>query len=634
MQKIHKLSPQLADMIAAGEVVERPGSVVKELVENSIDAGATSVTIEIQNGGMSYIRVSDNGSGMSEEDAGLAFLRHATSKLREERDLEAIHTLGFRGEALAAISAVSRIELLTREENSTEGIAMTVEAGNITETSPAGCPQGTTIIVRDLFFNTPARLKFMKKDSAEAANVSSVVHRIALSHPEVALRYIRDGKEEAVTPGNGDITSCIYSLLGREFSKGLLHIVSGDETVSVNGYITSPDAGRGNRSAQYMYVNGRYVKSQLLQAALERGYKNSMASGRYPGCVLYLKLKTASVDVNVHPAKTEVRFLNERAVFNCVYYAVKSALEARGLPERYILSEEKPVEAKSSEYGTITAEEYLKGRVLKTPVAEYGSAAAPAAESGRLRETRGADAEQGDTKTCDTGTLKEPARSPAVEAETCEKEFESPAAEYVQERLVISGSEDAADIAPDFRIVGEAFSGYIIVQVEDRLILMDKHAAHERLIFDSLKSDQKEQMSQFLLTPVTVDVGKEDAALLLDSADIFEPLGFEIDDFGSGTVLIRRLPADIDQEDVPALLGELCKNLSQGERPGSLGIRDEILSTMACKAAVKIGKSSDPLERRSIVEKVMTGRIKYCPHGRPVTMDITKLQLEKGFKRK
>ncbi len=632
------LPPQLADMIAAGEVVERPGSVVKELVENSIDAGATSITIEIQNGGMSYIRVSDNGSGMSKEDAGLAFLRHATSKLKEERDLEAIHTLGFRGEALAAISSVSRIELLTREEDSTEGAAMTVEAGEITETSPVGCPRGTTVIVRDLFFNTPARLKFMKKDSAEAANVTAVVFRIALSHPEVAFRYIRDGKEEAVTPGDGDIRSCIYTLLGRDFSKGLMHIESEGETVSVNGYITSPDAARGNRSAQYMYVNGRYVKSQLLQAALERGYKNNLPSGRYPGCVLYLNVKPGAVDVNVHPAKIEVRFLNEREVFNCVYYAVKSALEAQGLPDRYIINEPEPAEIQNGDYRTLTAEEYLKGRVFKTPVAGYGSGAKPTAEP-EVPVARGEKTGTEDARPCAPKTsLREASQSPAAKAEVHEEESLLPAVEYVQERLPLGGASAAeeaeADETPDFKIVGEVFSGYIIVETEDRLIFVDKHAAHERLIFDRLKSGQREEMSQFLLEPVTVDVGREDAALLLDSSDIFEPLGFEIEDFGGGTVLVRRLPADMDTEDLPALLGELCKSISQGDRPGSLGVRDEILSTMACKAAVKIGKSSDPLERRSLIEKVMAGKVKYCPHGRPVTMDLTKLQIEKGFKRK
>lgn len=641
MQKIHLLSPRLADMIAAGEVVERPGSVVKELVENSIDAGATSVTIEIQNGGMSYIRVTDNGSGMSGEDARLAFLRHATSKLREERDLEAIHTLGFRGEALAAISAVSRIEMFTREEGGTEGTVVTVEAGAITDTSPAGCPKGTTVIVRDLFFNTPARLKFMKKDSAEAANVSAVVFRIALSHPEVAFRYIKDGREEAVTPGNGDVRACIYSLLGKEFSKGLLHIESGDETVSVNGYITSPEACRGNRSAQYMYVNGRYVRSQILQAALEQGYKNSLPSGKYPGCVLYLKLKAGAVDVNVHPAKTEVKFLSEGEVFNCVYYAVKSALESRGLPERFIINdEEEPAVTKKDGYGTITAEDYLRGRILKAPISGYKPAPESLPETERIVGAREAGSKPEDIKQRETWTsLNRQFRSREAGAGSNERAPEMPVVEYVQERLPMDGSapagESAAEAkAADFKIVGEAFSGYIIVETEERLIFVDKHAAHERLIFDRLKSGSQEQMSQFLLAPVTVDMGREEASLLLDSTDILEPLGFEIEDFGSGTVLVRRLPADIDMEDVPALLGELCTNISQGDRPGSLGVRDEILSTIACKAAVKIGRSSDPLERRSLIEKVMTGKIKYCPHGRPVTMDLTKLQLEKGFKRK
>lgn len=642
MQKIQKLPPQLADMIAAGEVVERPGSVVKELVENSIDAGATSLTIEIQNGGMSYIRVTDNGSGMSEEDAGLAFLRHATSKLRNERDLEAIRTLGFRGEALAAISAVSRIELMTREAGRTEGTALTVHGGEIIERSPVGCPQGTTIIVRDLFFNTPARLKFMKKDAAEAANVSAVVLRIALSHPEVAFRYIKDGKEEAVTSGNGDVSACIYSLLGRDFSKGLIRIESGDDTISAQGYITSPGAARGNRSAQYMYVNGRYVKSQLLQAALEQGYKNSLFSGRYPGCVIYLNIKPSAVDVNVHPAKTEVRFLNERAVFDCVYYAVKTAVEAQRPP----VSEETPAfskqpetpyrEVKTPESGSVpyraepykemTVEDYLKGNIVRSPVSGYDfGAKAAAGQSGPAADL---DRPVPENTVSDTELTSSDKHADGEEG----------ASDHIRERLnaerETAGTEPVSEKAPEFKIIGEAFSGYIIVQAENELIFVDKHAAHERLIFDRLRSCQGEQMSQFLLAPLTVELGREEAALLLDSADIYGPLGFEIEDFGGGTVLVRRLPADIDEQDVPSLLGELCQCLSKGERPGSLGIRDEILSTIACKAAVKIGRSSDPAEMKSIVEHVMAGRVRFCPHGRPVTMNLSKLQLEKGFKRK
>lgn len=613
MQKIHKLSPQLADMIAAGEVVERPGSVVKELVENAIDAGATSLTVEIQRGGMSYIRVTDNGSGMSREDAELAFLRHATSKLRDERDLEAIGTLGFRGEALAAISAVSRIELLTAEKGQLEGTSLTLEGGELIESVPAGCPPGTTIIVRDLFFNTPARLKFMKKDTAEAANVTALINRIALSHPEVAFRYIRDGKEEANTPGSGDVSATIYALLGREFSKGLMEIESTGENVSVSGFITSPSAARGNRSSQYFYVNGRYIRSQLLQTALEQGFKNSLFTGRYPGCVLYLTVKPSTVDVNVHPAKTEVRFQNERDVFNSIYYAVKSALETGDSPVRIELQTSAPQvnpeppelpEKKPDFYRTMTAVEYLKGRVLKTPNSEYSS------------------------------------RTTSPPSDVSEKkEQESPEPVYTQQSLpvadtkvLVTAAEESAP--PDYRIVGEAFSGYIIVQTDDELTFIDKHAAHERLIFDKLKSEDMEQMSQFLLTPVTVDMGNEDAALLLENLQLFDKLGFEIEDFGGGTVLVRRLPSDIDTGEIPVLVGELCQCLRHGGKPGSLGIRDEILSVIACKAAVKIGKNSDPLEHRSIAEHVLSGRVKYCPHGRPVTMNLSKNQLEKGFKRK
>jgi DNA mismatch repair protein MutL len=610
---IHVLPPQVADMIAAGEVVERPGSVVKELVENAIDAGADTLTVEIQHGGMSYIRVTDNGTGMSSEDAETAFLRHATSKLMDERGLEAITTLGFRGEALAAISAVSRISLLTRQKNREEGTSLTLEAGRVIERFPAGCPEGTTMVVRDLFFNTPARLKFMKKDAAEAANVTSVVIRAALSHPEVAFTYIKDGETELVTPGDGDVRNCVYTLLGRDFARTMIRIESSDLNLNLklSGFIASPSEAKGNRSAQYFFLNGRHIRSQLLQAALEQGYKNSLFTGRFPGCVLYLAMKPNAVDVNVHPAKTEVRFQNERAVFDIVYYAVKSALEQKITPNelRLVAYEKKPApedEApKSAELPFTDIRAYKPyepvARIVRDVPAAYG----------------------------------EPPRDllppPPPEAE--------PEPEYIQESLRIPNNNPAVENAPDirtpqYRIIGEAFGGYIIAEIDDELIFIDKHAAHERQLFDRLKGGERTVMPQLLLTPVVAEIGSEDKQTLLDNLDVLESLGLVIEDFGGGAVLIRQIPADLEIKDAAGLIGELCQRLRTGGMKGSLGKEDEIISLIACKAAVKIGRNSESREWIPLVESVLSGEIKFCPHGRPVTMTLSKNQLEKGFKRK
>ncbi len=687
-------------MIAAGEVVERPGSAVKELVENSIDAGARSVTVEIQHGGMSYIRVTDDGRGMSPEDAETAFLRHATSKLRDEAGLEAISTLGFRGEALAAISAVSAVELLTRERGADEGVSLTLEAGKLLENAPAGCPEGTTIIVRKLFYNTPARLKFMKKDSAEAANVANTVIRCAMAHPDVAFRFIKDGREEFRTPGDGSAESCVYMLLGRDFARGMLKVDCAAEGCSVHGFITPPVNARGNRSAQFFFVNGRFIKSPLLQSALEQAYKNQLFTGRFPGCVLYIDIKFNELDVNVHPAKTEIKFLNEKKVFEAVHFAVKSALEARqdppelrvgirddaedDLPEppRPVIihrAGEKPPEREKTEDGGLVFRQdgvtYNNARPQRTIITRYapveepvapphltprppekkrGSAASAAAskplgeppaqeekpvQEASVQETHEASAQDVSVHEVFSKPVQEeiplPAPEPASEAlnsgENTAREDSAPA----EAPSLIPEAPEAPDApkVPPYRIIGEAFKSYIVVESGGELIFIDKHAAHERMNFDRLKAKNMEAMSQILLTSIIAEPDGEDKELLLENKAMLDELGFEIEDFGGRAVAVRRIPAGIDAAEVEPLLSELCHDIRYGSRPGALGVQDEILASISCKAAIKAGWDTAPAEWKPVVEAVLSGSVKYCPHGRPVTMVLSKSKLDRNFKR-
>ncbi|HHU21938.1 MAG TPA: DNA mismatch repair endonuclease MutL [Clostridiales bacterium] len=616
MAKINLLQPHVADLIAAGEVVERPGSVVKELLENSIDAGARNVTLEIRDGGMTYIRVTDDGFGMTPEDAGIAFTRHATSKLKSERDLEAIGTLGFRGEALAAIAAVSRIEMMTRERGAPDGIRIVLEAGDILEMGPWGCPEGTTIIVRDLFYNTPARLKFMKSDKAEGSNCVFAALCCALGRPEVSLRCIKDGKEEFFSPGDGRMDSCIYSLLGRDMAANMLECHSSDGAVSVRGYVSLPHAGRGNRSAQYFFCNGRYIKSKTLQAALEQAYKNSMMTGRFPCCVLYIEMSFAAVDVNVHPTKREVKFSGEKRVFDAVYYAALSALSSDGNTAEIRLSgsTQAVLGQKSSDF---------RGH---SPVSKPG---APAQQAGKAPPPR---AEESPFR----APLREEERGyqisiPIPRKEPSEQALAGPLTPEKQERALPpeSGEKPFGD---GFRIVGEVLNTYIIVEQGDALTLIDKHAAHERIIFDSLKAQPGELMSQGLILPATFSPGAEDMELLFENGELLAQLGFEIEPYGEDTVVIRAVPADTDGDPVPTL-EEILEKLRAGRAGDASGLRDRLLQTIACKAAIKAGRRSEPAELESLAGRVMSGEVKYCPHGRPVAVTLTRKELDREFKR-
>lgn len=674
MPKIEKLSPHVADLIAAGEVVERPGSVIKELIENAIDAGATMLTVEIRSGGMLYMRVTDNGCGIAPEDAETAFLRHATSKLHDARGLEAISTLGFRGEALAAIAAVSKVELTTREKGADEGTYIALSGGVVTERKPIGCPEGTTMVVRELFFNTPARLKFMKNDRAEGANISSVVIRCALSHPEVSIRYIKEGKEEFHTPGDGRMDSCVYSLLGRDFALGLLKAESDDGDVSVKGYVSTPGNARGNRSYQFFFVNGRFIKSKLLQAAVEQAYKNSLFTGRFPACVLHIRISPAMVDVNVHPTKSEVKFVRERQVFDGVYYAVLAAVEGEKKTAEISISNstekavhmaspkpemiEKPAASKEApkfsgkgfggapkSYGGAKVMSAFGGTILPKTFEKKASVApempakkagtAPFADLKPVTPKIGGYTSGGVTP---VAKEEQAAPKPVQDEHRTVYETRQSLIETVRQESFLTAepetapAEQAAAEKP-FRLIGEALSTYILVEQEDKLYLIDKHAAHERILFDALKAEKQTVTAQLLLVPVVCQLSSENQALLEQNREILEKVGFDVEAFGENKTIVRQVPADMETGDIQPMLEEICEKLAISGKTGMEDRRDNILHTVACKAAIKAGKMSEPAELERLAGRVLSGEVRYCPHGRPVAAQMTRQMIDKFFKR-
>ena len=654
MPKILQLSPHIANLIAAGEVVERPASVVKELLENAVDAGASKVTIEIKNGGMTYLRVTDNGCGMSAEDARTAFLRHATSKLRTAEDLAAIGTLGFRGEALAAIASVSRIDLMTKTPGDLSGTSLTLEAGKITDEDEAGCPDGTTIIVRDLFYNTPARMKFMKSDSVEGGKVAAAVQLQALAHPEVSFTFIRDGKQTLQTPGTGDLGSAVYCVYGRDSAK-FVEVQSRWEGYSLRGFVSKPTDARPSRSLQTFFVNDRPVKSKLLIQALEEAYRNQIMVGKFPACVLHLTLPPASVDVNVHPAKTEVKFLSEKAVFDCVHYGVLGALNKT--PDRPQVQLKTPPATPVSNVGnavpgvppaakqpepakkqdffrTMTAEEYksFSAAVSNTPKIPPATARPVIQVMNAERPTAPAVRQ---TVLPPAAPVLPPPVPPTPVGNAVPgvpsgagQQFGIPEMEPpVQEELPMPREIP-------WRMVGELYRSYILVEQGDEAFLIDKHAAHERILFEKLRSNPQDITSQSLLAPIPVRLRADAAAQLLAKQELLEELGFEIDEFGENTVLVRRVPMDIAEGDVADSLMEMADDLLSGRSADTDTVRDELLHTMACKAAIKAGWKTDDKELLALVREVMSREeLKYCPHGRPICITLSKKQLEKQFKR-
>lgn len=657
MAKIQQLDAHVANLIAAGEVVERPASVVKELVENAIDAGASALTVEIQHGGMSLIRVTDNGCGIPAEEAEVAFLRHATSKLSCAQDLEAIGTLGFRGEALAAIAAVSRLELLTRTAEAPLGTAMLFEGGILREREESGCPEGTTMLVRDLFFNTPARLKFMKRDSAEGAAVFSLVQRVALSHPGVSMKFLRDGKQELLTPGDGKLASVLYNVFGRDLALGFTELSAQGEDVSVEGFVSLPACCRGTRGYQHFIVNGRPIRSPLLAAAVEEAYQNQKMVGKFPACVLHIALRPNTVDVNVHPAKTEVKFLNDRKVFDAVYYAVRSALEGEGRHPLLTMEAPKKVDkvvsvAPKSEvtapvrpmggFTQMSAQQFRDSAQKSAPIMWH---AAPQVAPKPTPMER---------KQLELSLPKEePERVPvAIPVSPVPRETRSQAvvlapkepgqeAEPVEAPLAMLREEAKQDTKPQeesksdlpWRMAGEVMDTYLLVEQGDSITFIDKHAAHERMHFDRMQQEDYRPMAQSLLEPILLKLPPEESEALRQQLTQLKDYGFLLEPFGGDALLLRELPAELPPEQAEETLSDLARSFLAGKRTASSALRDQILHTIACKAAIKGGQKSAPEELAVVAKAVMNGEVKYCPHGRPVAIVLTRAQLERRFGR-
>lgn len=680
MAKINVLPKHIAELIAAGEVVERPASVVKELLENAIDAGATTITIEIRNGGVQYIRITDNGCGIEYEDVPKAFLSHATSKVRDENDLNSIFTLGFRGEALASIAAVSRTEILTKTENESLGTSYAVEGGVETRYDQAGCPNGTTIVVRDLFYNTPARMKFLKKDVAEANAVADVVDKISLSHPEVSIRFIREGKQALITPGDGKLLSAIYSVFGRTFAESLLEVDYKLDGVEVKGYVCKPMSSRPSRAMQYFFLNGRYIKSRSCMASMENAYKNSIMVGKFPSCVLNVKVRPDVVDINVHPAKTEVRFSDERKVSSAVYFAVKSALESfdtmpeldlsraakvtqRAVPESVQLSMLDDEPEKKADFGrsiftnkpqnapeTSVKPEPKKDFWQNIPAKDFSSQPTKKADSAAKSENEPdligaamnnikAKNEQmhrnapqvpkgkpvtpvvevsEDIKTADVQLIKQPSvqRAPSKPATNEQRNENKP-------------------VNKPIRLLGEVFKTYIICEFDGKVVMIDKHAAHERIIYNKMKAAAKENVaSQVLLSAVKVTLNKNEYTAVIDNIDAFKSAGYLIEDFGDGVVVIRECPMLISGDDVEDTVIEMASYLTENRTNIETETIDRIHHTAACKAAIKAGYKNSTAEMKVLAEQVLyDDSVRYCPHGRPVLIELTKYELEKQFGR-
>ena len=640
MSVINILSPHVADLIAAGEVVERPASVIKELLENSFDAGAKHVTCEIRDGGATYIRVTDDGCGMAPEDAGIAFVRHATSKLSDESGLEHISTMGFRGEALAAISSVSHMELITRQKDAPEGTRVLLEAGDIEEMSPFGCPEGTTMICRNLFYNTPARLKFLKSDRSEASACITAAMRCALGRPDVLVRMIRDGKEEFFSPGDGKLDSCVYALLGREEAASMLACSSASESLSLSGFVSSPAEGRGNRSRQFFFVNGRFIKSTLLQSAVEQAYRNTLLVGRYPSCVLYLTLSFSSVDVNVHPAKTEIRFGSEKQIFDFVYQAVKLALasedrltpvgkkEASVPPDSEVKAA--PLSAVQNTISSAPADDSLTSREAASEVDTVPPFPAPDIS---VRQPVEYAIPSDLPERAFSVPLNRPSEEPSSVFHASEVAYQTRISLADEKNVENSVQNVESPAVPNHKILGEAFRTYIIVECNGELILIDKHAAHERMIFDRLKAAGRSVTSQMLLIPAIVHLSLEEMELLSRYGELLTQLGFEIEPYGEKEVIVRGVPAEMSTADVAASVEEICEKLRSSNTPDPSGVFDEILHTVACKAAIKAGWDTQRSELEKIASAVLSGQVLYCPHGRPVSSVITRKDLDRLFKR-
>ena len=652
MPHIKLLKKEIAELIAAGEVVERPASVAKELIENSIDAGATHITVEIRRGGISLLRITDNGCGMANEDVPIAFLRHATSKIRTADDLYSIASLGFRGEALAATCAVSRVELITRQPDSDCGTHYMIEGGEETLNEETGCAVGTTIIVNDLFYNTPARMKFLKKDVSEGNAVAAVVDRAALSHPEIAFKFIRDGKQTLSTPGDGKLESAVYSVLGREFAGSVIPVSGESAGVRVSGLICRPVSCRSSRSLQFTFLNGRFVQSGTVTAAVEQAYRHSIMVGKFPAFVLNVGLPFGEVDVNVHPAKTQVRFSDERRVFEAVYSAVKSALSAGDTRPQLSVSAQAKRKAQSLSAFSNISTEYRQQKMnidetperisYKAPENKSQPAAEKTAEPEKITVAESSpDSRLNDFNNVyfnhpDFKRFAEKNTSVDIKREPDENKAPTAADAVIAAETAEKKQEDTPqenqDINDNIRFIGEAFSTYIIAEMGQSLYLIDKHAAHERILFEQLRKKGKTEVQQ-LLAPVRLTLAKREYSAAIENMELLAEAGFEVEDFGNGTVLVRSVPAALSREDVAAVCEEAINGLvGIGKVDGSR--IDDLYHMIACKAATKGGYHSAAQELKTLAERILSSRdIMYCPHGRPVAFELKRRELEKQFGR-
>ncbi len=640
MPKINVLPKQLAELIAAGEVVERPASVVKELLENSIDAGASSITVEIKNGGISYIRITDNGCGISKEDIRNAFVSHATSKIATPDDLNSILTLGFRGEALASVSAVARVEVLTKAADNEIGTRYVIESGEEILLDDAGCPNGTTMIVRDLFYKTPARMKFLKKDVTEANAVASVIDRIALSHPEVSIRFIREGKQVLITSGKGDLLTCIREVFGKDFSNDLIPAEFSGQGIKVSGFVSKPSASRPNRNMQFFFLNNRLIKTGTGSAALSEGYKNSIMVGKFPSCVLNIEINPSLVDVNVHPAKTEVRFSDERFIFNAVFYACKNALAKGDTPKQV-----KEI-AKDYYKESIKPAEQLKITPVSEPKKDFWQHVPARRADEEIQKSEPPKVKINFAQPKPVEVREEPARTVTVS---------SPVEEIKKEEkfsdILLNSAPKVNDSKPcvpktepempktdfkeeDFSLVGEAFKTYIICEYCGKMVIIDKHAAHERIIYEKLKKESGDRTPQLLLIPVTVTLSKEEYSAVLENLELINQAGFEAEDFGNGCIIVRECPMELSADDVPDVMCEIAGRFVEKKQDVAFEKMDWIFHSVACRSAIKAGNFTSRLEMERFAKQLLSmPDIRYCPHGRPVLVEMTKRELEKNFGR-
>ncbi len=651
MAKVQVLSKETSELIAAGEVIERPSSIVKELIENSIDSGATAITVEIKHGGISYLRVTDNGCGIEYEDVPTAFLRHATSKIHDKSDLDSILTLGFRGEALASICAVAKVDVLTKTANEQYGTHYSINGGVEKEYEQTGCPDGTTIIIRDIFYNVPARLKFLKKDVAEGNAIAAIVDKIAISHPEIAFKFIRDNRQEFITPGDGSLYSSVYAVMGKQFAASMIPVEYELNGIKIDGFTVKPLFGRPNRTMQHFFINGRYVKSLVCTRSLEHAYQNSIMEGKFPSCVLRLTIPPSILDVNVHPAKIEVRFTDERIIADSIFFAVKNAILLDSKPveiniKKPVIDYRKPIQEEPPEYTQMKIQPEVTVQEIKPvyvePLPEYRVTPMEHIPAVPQRVEENAVSV--------SAVINEPAKvdivnipyeiTPEPVSEEVPIEQLKPVEDMQFKYISEASFEKKQEIAPEppkeiyFRVIGEVFKNYIIAEVEGDIVFIDKHAAHERILFEKLKSGKQKLVCQMLLNPPEVLLDFEEFNALVQNKDFVSQLGFEFEISGSSKVAVNGIPSILDGCNPSDLIIELSRNISDNKVNPMPEILDDMYHTFACKAAIKANDINTLSELSVIVKTILTDeRIRYCPHGRPVMFKLTKRELEKQFKR-